>query len=234
VRHTVRIDDVLSVKRRLGVTLNDVCLAMASGALRDLALARGESPRPLKAMVPVSVRGAGDDGSLGNRISFAFIDLPLDVASPQRRLARLHTATAAFKRGGKPAGAEAVLGALGLLPDPLRNVAAKAVAHPRVYNLTISNLPGPRAPLYMLGAELIESHPVVPIAEGHALSIGIFSYRDTLGFGLYADPDAFPQVDDLPRTLDTSLRELLPRGVKRTGGPAARARVAPASTAVAV
>jgi diacylglycerol O-acyltransferase / wax synthase len=219
VRHTVPIDDVLRVKRRLGVTLNDVCLAIASGALRDLALARGESPRPLKAMVPVSVRSAGDDGLLGNRISFAFIDLPLDGASPQGRLARVHTATAASKRGGKPAGAEAVLGALGLLPDPLRNVAAKAVAHPRVYNLTISNIPGPRAPLYMLGAELIESHPVVPIAEGHALSIGIFSYRDTLGFGLYADPDAFPQVDDLPRTLDTSLRELLlPRGVKGTGG----------------
>ena len=76
---------------------------------------------------------------------------------------------------------------------------------------------------------------MVPIAEGHALSIGIFSYRDTLGFGLYADPDAFPQVDDLPRTLDTSLRELLlPRGVKRTGGrPRGRGRP-PASTAVAV
>jgi diacylglycerol O-acyltransferase / wax synthase len=185
-------------------------------------------------MVPVSVRSAGDDGSLGNRISFAFIDLPLDLASPERRLARVHTATAAFKRAGKPAGAEAALGALGLLPDPLRNVAAKAVAHPRVYNLTISNIPGPRAPLYMLGAELIESHPVVPIAEGHALSIGIFSYRDILGFGLYADPDAFPQVDDLPRTLDTSLRELLlPRGVKRTGRPRGRGRP-PTSTAVAV
>ena len=102
------------------MTLNDVCLAMASGALRDLALARGESPRPLKAMVPVSLRSAGDDGSLGNRVSFAFIDLPLDVAGPDGARA---SATAAFKRGGKPAGAEAVLGALGLLPDPLRNVA---------------------------------------------------------------------------------------------------------------
>ena len=206
VRHSVPIDDALSAKQRLGVTLNDVCLAMTTGALRRLALARGESPSPLKAMVPVNVRDAGDDGSLGNRISFTFIDLPLDLASPQRRLARLHTATAAFKRGGKPAGAEAVLGALGLLPDPLRNVAARTVASPRVYNLTISNIPGPRVPLYMLGAELLESHPVVPIAEGHALSIGIFSYCDTLSFGLYADPEAFPQVDDLPQNLDTSLR----------------------------
>ena len=226
VRHSVPVADVLAAKQRLGVTLNDVCLAMAAGALRELSLGRGESPRPLKAMVPVNVRETGDEGSLGNRISFAFIDLPLDVPSAHGRVARLHTATAAFKRGGKPAGAEAVLGALGLLPDPLRSVAARAVSSPRVYNLTISNVPGPRVPVYMLGAELVESHAVVPIAEGHALSIGIFSHCERLSFGLYADPDAFPQVDDLPQALDTSLRELLlPRGVKRTrGGPRGRGR----------
>ena len=235
VRHTVPIEDVLIVKRRLGVTLNDVCLAMAAGGLRRLAVARGDPPRPLKTMVPVNVRGEGEDASLGNRISFAFIDLPLDVASPERRLARIHMATAAFKRGGRPAGAEAVLGALGLLPDPLRNAAAKAVAHPRVYNLTVSNIPGPRVPVYMLGAELLEAHPVVPIAEGHALSIGIFSHGERLGFGLYADPEVFPQVDDLPASLDVSLRELLlPRGATRTGDrPRGRGR-SPASTALAV
>ena len=92
VRHTVPIEDVLIVKRRLGVTLNDVCLAMAAGGLRRLAVARGDPPRPLKTMVPVNVRGEGEDASLGNRISFAFIDLPLDVASPERRLARIHMA----------------------------------------------------------------------------------------------------------------------------------------------
>ena len=227
VRHSVPVADVVAVKHRVGVTLNDVVLAVAAGGLRRLALARGEQPRPLKAMVPVNLR-AGEPiaESLGNRISFAFVDLPLDESTPERRLARLHTATAAFKRGGKPAGAEAVLGALGLLPDALRGVAARAVSSPRVYNLTISNVPGPRFPLYMLGAELIESHPVVPIAEGHALSIGVFTYMDDLHFGLYADPDAFPQVADLPSALDASLRELLlPRAAKRRRGrPPARGR----------
>jgi diacylglycerol O-acyltransferase / wax synthase len=224
VRHSLPIRDVLAVKRRMGVTLNDVCLAMAAGALRDLAIARGERPAALKAMVPVSVRDPEQDASLGNRISFAFIDLPLDVASPQRRLARLHTATAAFKRGGKPAGAEAVLGALGLLPDPLRTVAARAVAGPRLYNITISNVPGPRSPVYMLGAELLEAHPVVPIAEGHVLSIGIFSHGETLSFGLYADPEAFPQVEELPQALDTSLRELLLPTGRGAGGRLSRRR----------
>jgi diacylglycerol O-acyltransferase / wax synthase len=222
VRHSVAVEDFLAVKRRMGVPLNDVVLAVVSGALRDLALARGEQPGPLKAMVPVNVRGVErTPPSLGNRISFAFVDLPLDVSTPERRLARLHTATAAFKRGGKPAGAEAVLGAMGLLPDALRGVAARAVSSRRVYNLTISNIPGPRVPLYMLGAELIESHPVVPIAEGHALSIGVFTHMDNLHFGLYADPDAFAQVDDLPQALDTSLRELLlPRAVTATAASA--------------
>jgi diacylglycerol O-acyltransferase / wax synthase len=167
VRHSAPVGDFLAVKRRMGVTLNDVVLAVATGALRDLALARGERPRPLKARVPVNL-GARETSkarahralavpsqaaSLGNRISLAFVDLPLDVGSPERRLARLHTATAAFKRGGKPAGAEAVFGALGLLSDALRGVAARAVSSPRVYNLTISNVPGPRVPLYLLGAE---------------------------------------------------------------------------------
>lgn len=210
VRHSVPVADLVAAKRRFGVTLNDVCLTMAAGALRELSLARGEQPRTLKAMVPVNVRGAGQAGALGNRISFAFVDLPLDVATPERRLARIHTATAAFKHGGRPAGAESVLGALGLLPDPLRGLAARALASPRVYNLTISNVPGPRVPIYMLGAELLESHPVVPLAEGHALSIGMFSHIESLHFGLYADPAAFPQVHDLPGTLDTSLAELLP------------------------
>jgi diacylglycerol O-acyltransferase / wax synthase len=89
--------------------------------------------------------------------------------------------------------------------------------------------------VYMLGAELLEAHPGVPIAEGHALSIGIFSHGERLGFGLYADPEVFPQVDDLPASLDVSLRELLlPRGATRTGDrPHGRGR-SPASTALAV
>jgi diacylglycerol O-acyltransferase / wax synthase len=79
------------------------------------------------------------------------------------------------------------------------------------YNLTVSNIPGPRFPVYMLGAELIEAHPVVPIAQEHALSIGVFSDRDHLFWGLYADPDAFPEVSELPPALGSSLRALARR-----------------------
>ena len=112
-----------------------------------------------------------------------------------------------------------MLGTLGLLPDPLRGLAARAVASPRIYNLTVSNVPGPPVPLYMLGAELMEAHPVVPIAERHALSVGIFTHLQRLHFGLYADPEAFPQVAELPHALDVSLGHLLrPREPRRTRG----------------
>jgi diacylglycerol O-acyltransferase len=128
-----------------------------------------------------------------------------------------------------------VLSAMGTLPVPLRGLAARAVASPRLFNLTISNVPGPDFPLYMLGAELIEAHPVVPIAQGHALSIGIFSYLDRLQFGFYADPHAFGQARDLPKAFDAALRELLlPPGVQRKRArPRSRALSSPSRAGMA-
>jgi diacylglycerol O-acyltransferase len=219
VRHSVPLDDVQAARGRDGATLNDVCLATVAGALRELAIARSESPRPLKAMVPVSVRQSEQAGGLGNRITLAFVRLPLDEPDARARLAAVRAATAGFKRTGRPAGTEAVLSTLGVLPDPVRGLAARAVASPRIYNLTVSNVPGPPVPLYMLGAELMEAHPVVPIAEGHALAVGIFTHLEKLHFGLYADPEAFPQVSQLPEGLDVSLGHLLlPREPRRTRG----------------
>jgi WS/DGAT/MGAT family acyltransferase len=210
VRHAVDLHRVRAAKAGEDATVNDVCLAVVAGGLRRLALARGDEPHPLKAMVPVDVRTDGEAEALGNRISFAFVDLPLDATTARARLRRIRRATAAFKDDGRPAGRETVMRALGMLPDALRGVAARTVAGPRAYNLTISNVPGPDLPLYMLGAELIEAYPVVPIAQGHALSIGIFGYRGRLHFGLYADPGAFAQVHELPSAMDAALGELVP------------------------
>ena len=210
VRHSVGLDRVRAARVAADATVNDVCLAVAAGALRRLALARGDEPLPLKAMVPVDVRSDGEADALGNRISFAFVDLPLDATTARARLRRIRRATAEFKSDGRPAGRGTVMAALGMLPDPLRGVAARAVSGPRTYNLTISNVPGPDLPLYMLGAELIDAYPVVPIAQGHALSIGIFGYVGRLHFGVYADPHAFPQVYELPSAMEIALGELVP------------------------
>ena len=208
----------LSAARRAvdGATLNDACLAVVAGGMRELMLRAGRIPQPLKAMVPVSMRAGDERVALGNRISFAFIDLPLDVRSPHERLELVHARTAAFKRSGRTAGTQVVLGAVGRLPAPVKTRAARVAGSARVYNLTVSNVPGPRVPVYMLGAELEEAYPVVPLADEHALSVGIFTYRDHAHFGCYADPDALPDVALLPDALCASLLAL--RGPWRPAG----------------
>jgi diacylglycerol O-acyltransferase / wax synthase len=208
VTYAVPVQTALDVRASQGTTLNDVCLAVVAGALRQVALERRSVPGPLKVMVPVSRREDSEAGSLGNRISFVFIDLPVHRHRPLDRLAAINAATQAFKNGGRAAGGETVLGALGALPEPLKTPAAKIAASPRMYNLTISNVPGPRQPVYLLGAELIHAFPVIPISEGHALSVGIFSYHETLCFGGYADPTALPEASKLPAALNASMLEL--------------------------
>jgi hypothetical protein len=102
--------------------------------------------------------------------------------------------------------------AMGMLPEPLKDRAARMAASPRMYNLTVSNVPGPRMPVYLLGALLEEAVPVIPLADGHALSVGIFSFRDRLAFSAYADPDALPEAAELPAALNAAVLELGGRG----------------------
>jgi diacylglycerol O-acyltransferase / wax synthase len=217
VRHRADMADIIRAKQRphIGldaddrVTVNDVYLAAVAGALRTLALRRGDVPQPLKVMVPVNLRGEDEhDGSGGNRISFCFVELPVQVSTAEARLRRVHRATSAFKRSERSAGSDIVLTALGVLPTPLKSLAAKLAASPRTYNVTISNIPGPTSPLYMLGAQLEEAYPVVPLSEDHALSVGVFGYGDHAHFGFYADPGALPDVRDLPAATAAEIRAL--------------------------
>jgi diacylglycerol O-acyltransferase / wax synthase len=208
VRHSQPLERLREVRRAAGVKLNDVCLAVVSGALRILAEQGGREPVPIKAMIPVNVRGDDEPASAGNRISFVFVELPLDAADPRERLDRVHRETMAFKRSGRPAGAETVMRALGWLPGPLKDRAARLAGSARVFNVTVSNIPGPGERVAMLGAPLVEAYPVVPLSEDHALSIGMFSYAGRLFYGLYADPGALPEVADLPAALDASLLSL--------------------------
>src|SRR5207248_4708539 len=164
-----------------------------------------EYPQPLKAMVPVSTRAAEQAADLGNQISFVFVDLPVGMSSAADRLEAVTAATARFKEQDRAAGGATILGSLGVLPAPVKGAAARIAAAPRTYNLTVSNVPGPRVPVWLRGCALREAVPVIPLADGHALSIGIFSYTDRITFGAYADPRALPQVGDLPIALCASL-----------------------------
>ncbi len=207
VRWPVAAAEVLEVKRGASVTFNDACLAVVGGALRRLALDRDGAPPNLKVAVPVSMRGA-DPRGWGNRFSFASIELPLDTVSPLRRVARVHEQTARFKEARRAATTDSAINALAMLPGPLRTPIARLGASARAFNLTISNVPGPRTPLYLLGAELDEGYLLAPLTPGHALSIAFFPYRDRVFFAGYADPDALPEVDALPDALRAEIDEL--------------------------
>ncbi|MEA2136549.1 MAG: diacylglycerol O-acyltransferase / wax synthase [Solirubrobacteraceae bacterium] len=208
VGNSMPIAGLLEVKHARDASLNDVALAVVAGALRQLALLRRVAPEPLKVMVPVSRRAAGEEAAMGNRIAFVFITLPVNVRDPLARLDAIRAETAAFKGSGRAGGGEALLQGLGLLPLPLQVPLARFAASPRMYNLVISNVPGPRMPVYLLGAECIEVLPAIPLSEGHALSVGIFSLRDRLCFGAYADPEALPQAGRLPGAIRIAALEL--------------------------
>jgi diacylglycerol O-acyltransferase len=216
VRHLGRlsrpVDDLLEIRRAFGVKLNDVVLAVCAGGVRDLLRERGERAIRLKTMVPVNVRGSQGADQLGNRISFMFVDLPCDEPDAVRRLREVHMATSEQKRAQEPEGADDVLRSLSLAPAPVQRLASRVISGPRAFNLTVSNIPGPRDPLYMLGCELAEAYPVVPIADRHALSIGMTTIGDRACFGLYADPQSLPSGDRLAGAIDRSIDELLEAG----------------------
>ncbi len=203
------LGDLKVIKSSFGTTVNDVVLAASTGGVRRLLEQRAEPTVPLKAMVPVNVRRAGDDGSFGNQISFMFVDLPCDEPDPIRRLRAINGDTAERKDEGEARWVGDMLGAIGYLPQPVRDAVSHVVASPLIFNLTVSNIPGPSEPMYMLGCELDEAYPVVPIADRHALSIGVTTIHDQACFGVYADRELLPDADLVANAIDESVDELL-------------------------
>jgi diacylglycerol O-acyltransferase len=201
------LSELRAIRKAHGATVNDVLLAAVAGALRRHAERAGERPRDLKAMVPVNVR-AEDAGELGNRITFMFVELPVSVDDPRVRLELVADDTRARKESGVPEDADVALKALSYAPRPVQKAAAHALASPRVYNLVVSNIPGPRMPMFMCGCRLEDAYPVVPLSARHALSVGMTTIGDHACFGLYADAETLPDSDALADDLDAALDEL--------------------------
>ena len=184
---------VRAAGRARGATVNDLLLAATSVALRAALRRRGEPREALRALVPVSVREDDAGDSLGNRLSFLPIELPVGEPDPHRALALVAARTAAAKAGGD-AGALAALGrAADALPGPGRRFVARSALRALPFALVVSNVPGPPAALSRLGRPLRAVHPMVPLLHGHALSIGAVSYDGRLQLGVAADAEV---VDD--------------------------------------
>jgi diacylglycerol O-acyltransferase / wax synthase len=212
-RYTWTRVDLAQVKQvglRAGATVNDVVLAAVAGGLRR-QLQRRDHPvdgLELKAMVPVSVREEAEHGELGNRITTLFAPLPVGIAEAGTRLRRVREVMAALKRSGQAAGGQALSAAGELMPPALMGLVAKQMASPRLFNLTVTNIPGPPVPLYLLGRRMHDVFPLVPLAEDHALGIAIMSYDGTLDLGLLGCADALPDLDDLADDVQASFAEL--------------------------
>jgi diacylglycerol O-acyltransferase / wax synthase len=199
--------DLRRIKNRYGTTINDVLLSASASGLRDLLEERDDPTREIKAMVPVSVQNPDDQW--GNGIAFLFLPLPIDEANPIWRLRDIHVAMRERKREHEPEGSDAVLGALSLAPRGVRRLASRVLASPHLSNLTISNIPGPRMPLYLLGCEAIRAYPVVPLTGGHGISIGMTTVHDQACFGVYAQAELAADADRIAAGIDAAIDELL-------------------------
>ena len=208
------LDDYKRIRKAHGGTVNDVVLATVAGALRAWLMTRGEavtSTTSIRAMVPVSVRGEGGPAQPGNRISSYFVDLPVGEANPVMRLAQVSIAMRGHKESGQSVGAETIMQLSGFAPPTLHSLGARAASGftRRLFNLVATNVPGPQFPLYAAGARMLEMYPVVPLAKGQALSVGVTSYDGGVYYGLNADRDALPDVDVLAGLLEEALAELV-------------------------
>ena len=209
------LDDYKAIRKEHGGTVNDVVLAVVTGALRRWMTTRGEPVRAtttVRAMVPVSVRARSTGGKLGNQISAYFVDLPVGEPDPVVRLKAVTAAMAGHKSSGQAIGASALVGLVGLATPTLHSLSARLTSSmsSRVFNVVVTNVPGPQFPLYAMGARMRDMYPVVPLAKGQAVSIGITSYDGGIFYGLNADRDAMGDVDVLADAIGASLDELKP------------------------
>jgi WS/DGAT/MGAT family acyltransferase len=214
------LQDVKGIKDELGGTVNDVVLAAVAGALGRHMEQRGiEPPNELRALVPVSVRTPEERGSLGNKVAAMMAPLPVAEKDPQRRLATIAAAMQGIKRSGQAVGAQVLTELSGFAPSTLMAQGSRLVSTERFFNVVVTNVPGPQFPLYLLGRELRDCFPMVPLAKGQALGIAIMSYNGRMNFGLLGDWDALPDLDAFAEDLQASLEELASAADVTLGGP---------------
>jgi diacylglycerol O-acyltransferase / wax synthase len=206
-----RLSDFKEIKNSLGGTVNDAVLAVVAGALRRWLQDRGVRTDgvELRALVPVSIRGEDERGALGNRIAAMRGPLPVYVDDPVERLQVVREGMGQLKESKQALGAEVIAGLNEFAPPTLLAQASRLNFSTRLFNLIVTNVPGPQFPLYLLGREMQEIVPIAFLPENHALAVAIMSYNGKVDFGLLADYDALPDIDAFATHLEESLAELL-------------------------
>ncbi|MGR7023007.1 WS/DGAT/MGAT family O-acyltransferase [Geodermatophilus sp. URMC 62] len=202
-----------TARTALGGTVNDVVLTAITRGFRDLLKGRGAlgADTVVRTMVPISVRQEGERGALDNRVTAVFVDLPVGEPDPVVRLARIRRQMDDYKKTMQAVDARSIIAMGDVMAPTLLALGVRATvqAGQTWCQAVTTNVPGPRVPLYVLGRRMVSAHPYVPIAGGTRISIGIFSYLNSMTFGINADFDAFPDVDVLTEGIRRGVDELV-------------------------
>jgi diacylglycerol O-acyltransferase / wax synthase len=205
------LDELKLVKNAFGATVNDVVLAVVTGALAYFLQSRGRRTDgiELKAAVPVSVRSDDQRGALGNQLTQIIAPLPVFLDDPLARLTYVKEAMDGLKESRQALAASAIASLQGFAPPTIHAQASRLNFSGRFFNLLVTNVPGPQFPLYVLGRKLSEIFPIPFLAGERALAIAIISYDGKVGFGLLGDYDALPDLDVVAEGIEASLAQLV-------------------------
>ncbi|HEY0401980.1 MAG TPA: wax ester/triacylglycerol synthase family O-acyltransferase [Blastococcus sp.] len=221
-----QFEEFKAVRTAMGGTINDVVLTAITAGFRDLLKGRGAltDKAVVRSMVPVSVRQPGERGTLDNRVSAVFVDLPVGEPDPAERLSRIRQQMDDYKRTMQAVDARSIIAMGDFVAPTLLSLGARAVMQVGQFwaQAVTTNVPGPRVPLYVLGRRMTSAHAYVPIGGGTRVSIGIFSYLNTMTFGINADFDAFPDVDVLADGIRRGVDELKALAAKASETAAAQ------------
>jgi diacylglycerol O-acyltransferase len=206
-----QLSEFKEVKDALGGTVNDVVLTVVSGSLARWLRSRGVRTEGLemRALVPVSVRTKEQRNTLGNQITVMRGPLPVYIEDPVARLRFVRQAMDGLKESKQAEGAATLAAVNNLAPPTVLAQASRLNFSTRLFNLIVTNIPGPQMPLYVLGRELQDLFPVAFLPENHALAIAIMSYNGGIDFGLLGDYDALPDIELIAEGISDSLAELL-------------------------
>jgi WS/DGAT/MGAT family acyltransferase len=205
------LGDFRAIRSRFGGTLNDVVLAVAAGALRRfLKVSRHTDPDSIsfKVMAPVSVRTRDERGQLGNRVSAWMVPLPLDERDPVKRLTRVCETTDELRKNHDALGWETVTQAIEWIGSTPVSLGARMMRDTSPFNMVITNVPGPREPLFLMESRMLNAHGMVPLLGVLGIGIALFSYQRTLSWGFTADWDLVPDLHDLVLDVERDFRQL--------------------------
>lgn len=216
------LDDIKRIRRGLGGSINDVVLTTVTGAVQRYLQLQQINPGQVdfRVMTPVSVRSQDQRGTLGNRVSAWFLDLPIAEADPREQLARIKAQSQRLKESKQAVGASMLTDMAEYGSSTLLALGARNVTRMLPFNLVVTNVPGPQFPIYLLGARLLETFPLVPLVDNLGLGIALMSYDGKLCWGFNADYDLMPDLHAFVRATEDAFDELLRlAGGRASGAP---------------